>query len=473
MGYRVSGILKLPDGTPANNAEIEFISRKNFSPLVQELKSNIKCSATGAYDVTLEYGEYAVVVYPGGTYPAALGTIILAADTATGQDLPTLLQQAGWQPATPEYITQINTWLAQANASADRANNEASRATTQADRAKSEADRAAQITGINTVIDAIALAALPLPDVWAPLSDSLRLITGYGRDVLVGSDVVARMVNFSRSTAATYIGKDGQLKTAATNEPRFERNGLLIEGQSTNLIPTSSTLTTQTLNVQAGTHTISFYGTGSVSLSGSATGVIAGNGANNRATLTFTATTGSLTLTVTGACINGQLEALPFASSYIPTNGAAVTRAADIVSITPVGNFVKDGTWSFEVVNARATPASSGGRIFWGQGGANAIYGVRIFFDTSELTFFGGTTEAKTIIATGVSAVTGVVAFSLGRDCRFGQYLKSIPALGGDINLTSINIGSDASGLNNCFCHVRNLRGYLRSLSDTQLKAIV
>lgn len=121
MGYRVSGILKLPDGTPANNAEIEFISRKNFSPLVQELKSNIKCSATGAYDVTLEYGEYAVIVYPGGTYPAALGTIILAADAVAGKDLPTLLQQAGWHPATPEYIQQIAQWLAEANASASAA----------------------------------------------------------------------------------------------------------------------------------------------------------------------------------------------------------------------------------------------------------------------------------------------------------------------------------------------------------------
>lgn len=121
MGYRVSGILKLPDGAPANNAEIEFISRKNFSPLVQELKSNIKCSATGAYDVTLEYGEYAVIVYPGGTYPAALGTITLAADAVAGLDLPTLLQQAGWQPATPEYIQQIAQWLAEANASATSA----------------------------------------------------------------------------------------------------------------------------------------------------------------------------------------------------------------------------------------------------------------------------------------------------------------------------------------------------------------
>lgn len=118
MGYRVKGTLKLPDGSPASNAEIEFISRKNFSPLVQELKSNILCGLDGAYDVTLEYGEYAVMVYPGGTYPAALGTIVLAADTVAGQDLPTLLKQSGWQPATPEYIQQIGAWLVEANASA-------------------------------------------------------------------------------------------------------------------------------------------------------------------------------------------------------------------------------------------------------------------------------------------------------------------------------------------------------------------
>lgn len=121
MGYRVKGTLKLPDGSPASNAEIEFISRKNFSPLVQELKSNILCGLDGAYDVTLEYGEYAVMVYPGGTYPASLGTIVLAADTVAGQDLPTLLQQSGWQPATPEYIQQIAAWLAEANASATAA----------------------------------------------------------------------------------------------------------------------------------------------------------------------------------------------------------------------------------------------------------------------------------------------------------------------------------------------------------------
>ncbi|WP_421213463.1 phage head spike fiber domain-containing protein [Aeromonas dhakensis] len=109
---------------------------------------------------------------------------------------------------------------------AARAKVEADRSKTEADRSGTEADRAAGI---------VAAAALPLPDVWAPLTDSLRLFTGYGREVKVGDDVIARMLTFTRSTTATFIGKDGQLKTAAVNEPRFEKEGLLIEGQSTNI----------------------------------------------------------------------------------------------------------------------------------------------------------------------------------------------------------------------------------------------
>lgn len=111
-------------------------------------------------------------------------------------------------------------------------------ATEQAGIATAEAVKAAASAA--AAGNAVVAAALPLPDVWAPLSDNLRMITGYGRDVLAGSDVVARVVNFSRNSTATYISKDGRLKTAEENEPRFEREGLLIEGQSTNLFHNST-----------------------------------------------------------------------------------------------------------------------------------------------------------------------------------------------------------------------------------------
>ena len=115
---------------------------------------------------------------------------------------------------------------------------QAARAKVEADRARDEANRA--VTEADRAAGIVALAALPMPDVWAPLSDSLRMITGYGREVLVGSDVVARMVNFSRNTTKTYWGKDGKFKVAAVNEPAFEKEGLLIEGASQNIIPISN-----------------------------------------------------------------------------------------------------------------------------------------------------------------------------------------------------------------------------------------
>lgn len=226
----------------------------------------------------------------------------------------------------------------------------------------------------------VVSAALPLPDVWAPLSDSLRMITGYGREVKVGDDVVSQMVNFSRSTTATYIGKDGLLKTAAANEPRFEKEGLLIEGQSTNLFLYSKSPDSYPWSPN-GADTSFIKITDGVRITGigyysyRVLPVIAGqaytfsvtckvlSGTLNRVglegdaalTLGYGLTPENGTVRLSGTVtpnINGyvtcvyyptqnsvveftdiQFEALPFASSYIPTNGAAATRARDVVSL--------------------------------------------------------------------------------------------------------------------------------------------
>ena len=149
-------------------------------------------------------------------------------------------------------------------------------------------------------------------------------------------------VTFTRASSATFTGSDGLIKTATTNEPRFthdpttgESLGLLVEEARTNLLLNSATLSTQSVTVAAAANTLSFYGTGTVTLTGVSTaGPLVGTGADNRVSLTFTPTVGVLILTVSGSVTNAQLEAGAFATSYIPTTSATVTRAADVASIT-------------------------------------------------------------------------------------------------------------------------------------------
>ncbi len=81
----------------------------------------------------------------------------------------------------------------------------------------------------------------PLPDVWIPFNDSLEMITGFApgyKKITVGDDVITmpsdKVVNFKRASGATYINKAGVLTIADVDEPRFEKDGLLIEGQRTN-----------------------------------------------------------------------------------------------------------------------------------------------------------------------------------------------------------------------------------------------
>ncbi|MBF8932248.1 prophage tail fiber N-terminal domain-containing protein, partial [Escherichia coli] len=78
----------------------------------------------------------------------------------------------------------------------------------------------------------------PLPDVWIPFNDSLDMITGFSpsyKKIVIGDDEITmpgdKIVKFKRASKATYINKSGVLTEAAIDEPRFERDGLLIEGQ--------------------------------------------------------------------------------------------------------------------------------------------------------------------------------------------------------------------------------------------------
>lgn len=154
-------------------------------------------------------------------------------------------------------------------------------------------------------------------------------------------------LNVTRGTTATYTDRFGVIQVAPINMPRIDwqdgRAGLYIEPQSTNLFLNSDAPVTQNITTTAQSYTLSFYGSGSIALSGSYTGTLTGTASYKRAILTFTATAGTLTLTVSGEVNKVQLGATVNATSYIPTTGAIATRNSDVVNVTGASAIIPQG----------------------------------------------------------------------------------------------------------------------------------
>ena len=87
-----------------------------------------------------------------------------------------------------------------------------------------------------------------------------------------------------------------------------------------NLLLATDVLSTQSVTAVAAQQTLSFTGTGTVTLSGATTGTLIGTGANNRVSLTFIPTAGTLTLTVAGDVRLAQLEYGPTTITYQRVN---------------------------------------------------------------------------------------------------------------------------------------------------------
>ncbi len=74
------------------------------------------------------------------------------------------------------------------------------------------------------------------------------MITGFSpsyKKIVIGDDEITmpgdKVVKFKRASTATYINKSGVFSVAKIDEPRFEKEGLLIEGQRTNYFVKSNT----------------------------------------------------------------------------------------------------------------------------------------------------------------------------------------------------------------------------------------
>jgi len=281
---------------------------------------------------------------------------------------------------------------------------------------------------------------------------------------LVDSTSGKSLITFTRASSGTFVGADGLIKTATTNEARFDHNpttgeslGLLVEEARTNLMPqsedfsawtqTGASITNNIATAPDGTTTADLWtnttspgivhqlftkdavartytgslwvkpltGSGLVSFSlsiddgGSAnrgrstfnllTGVAGtpvndGNFSNTTSTMTrypnnwyrliLTTTTSTGTsvrlrpfFSFTGATVNvwgGQIEEGSFATSYIPTTTATVTRAADVASITGTNfgttrtNYIRNNTMVGAVAGTPGTLPTN-----WGTAGSAAL----------------------------------------------------------------------------------------------------
>ena len=202
------------------------------------------------------------------------------------------------------------------------------------------------------------------------------------------------LITYTRAGNATFFDANGTIQTAGANVARFDHNpatgeslGLLIEEARTNLLLNSETLATQSVTVTAAAHTLSFYGTGTVTLSGTHSATVVGTGAfPTRTTLTFTPTSGSLTVTVSGTVQYAQVELGGFATSWISTAGATATRNADVAQITGT-NFSRWYSQSAGTVFVDVSRLFSGGRVFmFDNGTTNERWEIRVIGNNVGIT---------------------------------------------------------------------------------------
>jgi len=148
----------------------------------------------------------------------------------------------------------------------------------------------------------------------------------------------------ARSTPATAFDANNNLVTCAAFVPCVVGGKLWVYEARTNLFLNSNAPATQTITVVSGSvYTVSFYGTGTLTLSGAATQTMTGSAYPAQTVYSFVASSTSLTATVTvlGGMQYPQVELNPSATTAaqafptppIQTGATSVARNASQVSL--------------------------------------------------------------------------------------------------------------------------------------------
>jgi hypothetical protein len=253
----------------------------------------------------------------------------------------------------------------------------------------------------------------------------------------------------------------------------------LVEQARTNLLLNSETLATQSVTVTAAAHTLSFYGTGTVTLSGTHSATVVGTGAfPTRTTLTFTPTSGSLTVTVSGTVQYGQVELGALATSWISTAGATATRNADVAQITGT-NFSRWYSQSAGTVFGEVTSSNvSSGRILQFGDGTNNNRQDLLFVSGALNAFVnsGGspqvnattanTTTQNTLAKFGYAYKTDDFAWLLNAGISITDTSGTVPT----VDRMGVGARTDSAAFLNG--HIRRLAYFDRRLPNATLQAI-
>lgn len=242
--------------------------------------------------------------------------------------------------------------------------------------------------------------------------------TAFVRPGVLRSPLVITRAQLAGVQSSAISGTNNALTFYGADVPRFTGSAqrLLIEGQRTNLINGMAAPSTQNITVTAAEHTLTFYGTGSITLSGAATGTLNGTGVNDRVTLTFTPSAGTLTLTVSGTVTRAQLEVGGFATSYVEVSSGAATRGTDFVtaSLSNLGisaNGACTILWS-GVLPFLVPVVGAGLRLLQiDDGTANNVYLITHFTGTS---LNGQRITAGVAVGGVIGTITAGVPFKIG-----------------------------------------------------------
>lgn len=198
-------------------------------------------SGTGDVTVTLANGSKKtgpswskLITAANAAGTSAAAAEVSAKNAKTSETNANTSKNAAASSASAADTSKTNAKTSETNAKTSEMN-----AKTSENNAGASASSAAASLAAALLLTSVPFEAAPFPDVWAPLNDDLRLLAGsapYDKLTISGQalELATKSAGFTRAGSGTYINKSGVLQTADINEPRFEREGLLIEGQGTN-----------------------------------------------------------------------------------------------------------------------------------------------------------------------------------------------------------------------------------------------